>query len=260
MTASCDLVDSTVDEMLVERLKATTLDEELWQSALESTQKSTHKDVRRIENAIRAAERAQTAIVDNLKIMSLPELIKQMETSYATYGRDIERWRQELSELQQENRHRRVLIGARSVLEMVIARWNDVPCVSRRELFDALALRIEVSKVDLLYRRIVVCWRDGTESSVVVAHQRPTMPWSPNDLQRLQTMVESSAEQVDILKAFPGMKWRSIQNRYAYRFGGRRWFAGYKGLRKYGRDVRWQDTEEYRQEMLAQNPTSPVLS
>jgi len=260
LTAACDLVDRTVDEMLVERLKATTLDDELWQSALESTQKSTHKDVRRIENSIRAAEQAQAAIVDNLKIVSLPELIKQMEASYATHGRDIERWRAELTELQQDNRHRRVLIGARPVLEMVIARWNDVPRVSRRELFDALALRIEVSKVDLLYRRIIVYWRDGTESSVVVAHQRPTMSWSPTDLQRLQTMVENSADQVDILKAFAGMKWRSIQNRYAYRFGSGRWFAGYKGQRKYGANVRWQDTEEYRQEQLAQNPASPVLS
>ena len=73
-------------------------------------------------------------------------------------------------------------------------------------------------------------------------------------------MVESSADQVDILKAFAGMKWRSIQNRYAYRFGGERWFANYKGQRKYGTNVRWQDTEEYKQEQLAQNLTSPVLS
>ena len=179
LTAACDLVDKTVDEMLVERLNATTLDEELWQSALESTHKSTHKDVRRIENAIRAAERAQAAIVDNLKVVSLPELIKQMETSYATHGRDIERWRQELTELQQDNRHHRVLIGARPVLEMVIARWNDVPRTSRRELFDALAVRIEVSKVDMLYRQIVVCWRDGTSpvspshSSAPISRGRP---------------------------------------------------------------------------------------
>jgi len=260
LTAACDLVDKTVDGVLMERLKATTLDDDLWQSALESTQKSTHKEVRRLENAIRAAERAQAAIVDNLKIVSLPELIRQMEMSYATHGRDIERWRQELTELQQDNRHRRVLVGARPVLEMVIARWSDVPCVSRRELFDALALRIEVSKVDMLYRRIVVCWRDGTESGVIVAQQRPNISWSPADLQRLQTMVENSADQVDILKAFAGMKWRSIQNRYAYRFGSGRWFAGYQGQRKYGPNVRWQDTEEYRQEQLAQNPTSGVLS
>jgi hypothetical protein len=260
LTIASDMLDRTVDEMLVERLKATTLDEDLWQSALESTQKSPHKEVRRIENAIRAAERAQAGIVDNLKVVSLPELIKQMEMSYAAHGRDIERWRAELTELQQDNRHRRVLIGARPVLDMVIARWSDVPRTSRRELFDALALRIEVSKVDMLYRRITVCWRDGSQSSVVVAQQRPNISWSPTDLQRLQQMVENSADQVDILRAFAGMKWRSIQNRYAYRFGNGRWFANYRGQRKYGPNVRWQDTEEYRQEQSAQNPTIAALS
>ena len=260
LTAVCDLVDRTVDELLIERLKATTLDEELWQNALESTQKSTHKDVRRIQTAIRTAERTQASIVENLKIVSLPELIRQMEMSYVTHGRDIERWRQELTELQQDNQHRRVLEGARPVLEMVITQWRNVTRASRRELFDALAVRIEISKVDMLYRRIVVCWRDGSESSVVIAQQRPNIAWSPADLQRLQTMVENSADQVDILRAFAGMKWRSIQNRYAYRFGNGRWFAAYHGQRKYGPNVRWQDTEAYRQEQLAQNPTSALLS
>lgn len=47
MTIATELVDSAVDRMLLERLNATTLDEEIWQRALESTQQSSHVDVRR---------------------------------------------------------------------------------------------------------------------------------------------------------------------------------------------------------------------
>jgi hypothetical protein len=244
MTLATELVDSAVDLMLLERLEATTLDEEVWQRALESTHQSSHVDVRRIENAIRAAERAQSAIVENLKVMALPELVKQMEASYAAHEQDIARLRRELAELQQGNHHQQVLLEARPVLETVIARWRDVPRTSRRELFDAFAQRVIVSKIDMIHRRVTVCWRDGSESSEVVKPPRRNFSWSPDELERMRQMVENSANQVDLLKAFAGVTWRNLQERYAYHFGDGRWFAGYTGQRKYGKHIRWQDTEE----------------
>jgi DNA invertase Pin-like site-specific DNA recombinase len=256
MTLASEPVDCAVDRMLLERLEATTLDEEVWQRALASTHQSSHVDVRRIENAIQAAQRAQGGIVENLKVVALPELVRQLEASYAAHEQDIARLRRELADLQQDNRHQRVLLEARPVLETVIARWNDVPRASRRELFDAFAQRIVVSKIDMIHRRVTVCWRDNSESSDVVKPQRRNFAWSPDELDRLRQMVENSTDQVELLKAFDGVTWRNLQERYAYHFGAGRWFAGYTGQRKYGKHTRWQDTEEFKREQQAQIPAT----
>jgi DNA invertase Pin-like site-specific DNA recombinase len=260
MTIASESVDSAVDRMLLERLEATTLDEEVWQRALESTHQSAHVDVRRIENAILTAERAQSAIVENLKVVALPELVRQMEASYAAHEQDITRLRRELADLQQDNRHQQVLLEARPVLETVIARWRDVPRTSRRELFDAFAQRIVVSKLDMIHRRVTVCWRDGSESSEVVKPLRRNFSWSPDELDRLRQMVENSADQVELLKTFAGVTWRNLQERYAYHFGDGRWFVGYNGERKYGKHVRWHDTEEFRWEQQAQIPVTAACA
>jgi hypothetical protein len=60
-------------------------------------------------------------------------------------------------------------------------------------------------------------------------------------------------DQMDLLKAFDGVTWRNLQERYAYHFGDGRWFVGYSGQRKYGKHTRWQDTEEFKQEQEAAN-------
>ncbi|MBZ0286838.1 MAG: hypothetical protein K8I30_04435, partial [Anaerolineae bacterium] len=127
---------------------------------------------------------------------------------------------------------------------------RDVPRTSRRELFDAFAQRIVVSKIDMIHRRVTVCWRDGSESSEVIKPLRRNFSWSPDELDRLRQMVEDSTDQVDLLKAFDGVTWRNLQERYAYHFGDGRWFAGYTGQRKYGKYTRWQDTEEFKQEQI----------
>jgi hypothetical protein len=260
MTLASEPVDSAVDRMLLERLKATTLDEVVWQRALASTHQSSHVDVRRIENAIQAAQRAQSGIVENLKVVALPELVRQLEASYAAHAQDITRLHRELADLQQDNHHQQVLLEARPVLETVIARWRDVPRTSRRELFDAFAQRIVVSKIDMIHRRVAVCWRDGSESSEVVKPQRRNFAWSPDELDRLREMVENSTDQVDLLKAFADVTWRNLQERYAYHFGDGRWFAGYTGQRKYGKHTRWQDTEEFKQAQQAQIPVTAACA
>jgi hypothetical protein len=94
----------------------------------------------------------------------------------------------------------------------------------------------------------------------VVKPPHRNFSWSPDELERLRQMVEDSTDQVDLLKAFHGVTWRNLQERYAYHFGDGRWFAGYTGQRKYGKHTRWQDTEEFNQEQQAQIPATAAYA
>ncbi len=66
LTITARYVDEAIDELLLERLQATTVDEEAWQQAVDSTQSGTYMEVRRLENAIRTREDAQQSILENL--------------------------------------------------------------------------------------------------------------------------------------------------------------------------------------------------
>lgn len=211
ITLASEPVDSAVDRMLLERLEATTLVDEVWQRVLESRHQSSHVDVGRIENPIQVAQHAQRGIFENLKVVALPELVRQLEASYAAHEQDMERLRRELAELQQGNHHQQVLLEACPVLETVIALWRDVPCTSRRELFDPFAQCIVVSKIDMIHRRITVCWRDDSESSEVIKPLRRNFSWSQDELERLRQMVESSADQVDVLRCNVAQPSRTLR-------------------------------------------------
>ena len=158
-------VDCTIDALLLERLKATTIDEAAWEQAVASSQKNSHGEIRRLQTALRNTEDAQRGIVENLKMITHPDLVKQLQESCIAHEHHLERLRTELSHVQADKGHRRLLLEARPVLEMVVARWDEVAQEDRRELFDAFAVRAIVNRPDTITRTIGVVWRDGTETT-----------------------------------------------------------------------------------------------
>lgn len=241
-------VDRTIDALLLERLKATTIDEAAWEQAVSNSQKSSHGDVRRIQNTIRSTEDAQRGIVQNLKMITHPDLVQQLQATYIANEHELERLHAELSYAQADKGHRRLLSEARPVLEMVVARWNEVAPEDRRELFEAFAERAIVNRPDFITRTISVVWRDGTETTRTMHRDaRYQFAWSEAEYARLRAMVESGADQVALLRAFPGASWRTLRELFAYHFGSAAWRAAYKGKKsKYGARVRWDQTDEYR--------------
>jgi hypothetical protein len=256
LTVTARYIDEAIDELLLERLQATTVDEEAWQQAVDSTRSGTHMEVRRLENAIRTREDAQQSILENLQSVAHPDLVKRLEDSYIVNDQEIKRLQAELEEARVARNDNTFVLEARPVLETVIRRWDEVERVYRRDLFDGLAERVMVSKIDLIYRCVTVHWRDSSQSSRRIKPDNFYISWTQDELETLREMIESSAPQVDILRRFPGPTWRAIQERYAYHFNNKRYFAGYNGERKYGKKTRWQDTEEFTQEQESQIPVS----
>jgi DNA invertase Pin-like site-specific DNA recombinase len=246
-------MDKVINDLLLERLKATTIDEESWQKALAATQQTGHHDLQRIRGDIRAAERAQAAILENLKMLQHPDMVRNLEASYSAKAREIERLRSELAELESGRRETHTLLESRPVLDMIIARWQDVPRDKQRELFEALATHATCNQVDDVQREVVVHWRDDTTTSHIFRWgDGKRFHWSKAELERMREMVEAGRPQWEILKAFPHWRWEGIASRYAQHFApGRKFVPCYKGEKKYPYSATWYDTEEYKQEQAA---------
>ena len=242
--------------MLLERLEATTINDEVWQEALETTEHSGHSEKRRIEQEIRSAERAKQHILDNLKALSNPSIVKNMEASYEANEREIERLTSELEKLASSDQQQHILMEARPVLQTVIDHWQDVPGDKRRELFESFAHRILVRRVETFYREITVQWRDTTETRYKLTRGSKRFYWGKQALKRLQEMIEDGVAQVDIMREFPMLQWKDIQKRYSYHFGNGSFAPYYSGEKTYPIHFTWYDTEEAKAEQSAQTLVS----
>ncbi|MFQ3658743.1 MAG: recombinase family protein [Anaerolineae bacterium] len=247
-------VDTVVDQLLLERLQATTVDDEAWKTALGDAEQGSFADLRRIRQAIKSAERTRQIILDNLKTVSTPAIVKNLEASFEANERELERLQLELTQTQASDERKGVLLEARPVIERVIAHWDVVPRPQRRELFEGFAHHIKISRVDRITKRLIVCWRDGTTSETTIRRPDVRHAWERADLEKLHEMIENNVDQVDIMRAFPEATWRNIIDRYTYHYR-RGWLKSYTGERKYRyrSKVRWVDTEAYRTEQ-AGNP------
>jgi hypothetical protein len=242
------IVDEIVDAMLLERLKATTIDEEVWQTALTSLDHGDHAEVRRLEAAIRQSEIAQDNLIASLTTLSHPEMVERAEARYKALEAEVEALRAELARLKSGKNRRINLAKAKPVLETVIARWDDVPRQERRSLFEAFASHIHLSKITRHTKTVTVHWRDGSTTSKNATHKSKGYFWEEDALEQLRAMVEGDADQWEILKAFPDYTWKALQERYAYQFGNGRWRTDYAGHKPYGRYTRWRSTEECKAE------------
>ena len=88
---SAHWLDDAIDNLLLERLRSTTIDETAWNTAVESTREDGHAEVRRIEAEIRGAERAKAAILKNLKSLQNPAIVRELEASYEAQERETQR-------------------------------------------------------------------------------------------------------------------------------------------------------------------------
>ncbi|MDL1900532.1 recombinase family protein [Anaerolineae bacterium CFX9] len=252
------ILDALIDEMLLERLRATTIDESAWAAALASFENVDQAEVRRFKAAIRQAETAKDNIIASLGLLSNAEMVARAQAHFEKADYEIANLRIELARIESGKQRSRSLIEARPALEMVIARWDDVPSEEKRALFEAFAYYIKVSKISRHTKQAVVYWRDGTTSRRSTTHKSLGYFWEEEDLEKLRAMVEGDVDQWIILRTFPDYTWKALQERYAYKYGNGRWRSEYAGNKPYGRYTRWRGTEEFKDPNLqaAQGVTS----
>lgn len=217
------LVDDLVDDMLRERLQATTVDEDAWKVALASVQTVDQADLRRIKATIRQAEATKDNLIASLGMLSNPDMVHRAEARYEAAEREITALQAELKHHQAAAQQPARLIDARPALERVITHWDQFPRDEKRGLFEAFAHFVHIHKQDRNTKIITVYWRDGSTSTRSISY--PGYFWEPEDLEQLRQMIDSDADQWEILHAFPDYNWRALKERYRYHFGKDHWLA-----------------------------------
>src|SRR5215468_1251286 len=79
-------------------------------------------------------------------------------------------------------------------------------------------------------------------------------------MEKLRAMIEAGIDQWEILRTFPDYTWRSLQERYAFKFGNGCYPTTYTGKKPYNRKARWCDTAAYQAEQFAFSTDVPQLA
>ncbi|MBZ0305729.1 MAG: hypothetical protein K8I82_06645 [Anaerolineae bacterium] len=251
--------------MLLERLRATTLDETLWTQALMTTQQGNYEEIRRLENAIKREKQAQDNIIASLGRLTHPEMVDRAQAQYEAAERRIEALKAEVAEVRSTRRREQTLLHARPALKRIAEHWDTVPSNERLNIFQEFARFVRITKLSRATKRIEILWKDGTTSHHDVIRESRGFFWDDEDIEKLKELIESRAPQAEILKAFPDCSWKILRDRYMYHFGkGRRFteiynvFGGKKrNERRYRVNDRWENTDEYKAEMAQSLEVAP---
>jgi len=237
------ILDGIVDRFLLERLKATSIDESSWLEAVNSSEQDDHSEVKRLENWIRSAEQTKSNIIVSLGVLTNPDMVARAQARYEASEREIAAFRKELNTLKADDTESLTLAHARPVVEEVVRRWSEVPSRERRLLFEAFAHYVHLSKESRGTKFLTVHWRDRTKTTERI--QLFGHLWDKQDVQELKEMVEGNIDQAIIMQRFPEDPWGVIQQRYSYHLNNGRFLASYSGVKKYTRATCWFDTPEY---------------
>lgn len=249
-------VDAVIDQMLVERIQTTTLDERLWQNALETVNHGGHEEIQRIEREIQTEKRSQDNIIASLGTLTNETMVRRAEAQFEAAERRVQMLEEQIEDLRSQRQRQRHLIQARPALERLVQNWERIPTEEKRNIFQDFAYEAQLTAVSSSRQRIMILWRDGSKSVEII--QRRTRFgrrfWDEYQHQRLVEMIEANCDQVDILRAFPDYSWNNLQKRYIRFKRVRYWPRDYAGHRPYKKETRWEDTKEYQLEQQGQNP------
>ncbi len=188
------ILDALIDEMLLARLRDTTIDEAAWAAALASFENVDQSEVRRLKAAIRQAETAKDNIIASLGLLSNAEMVARAQAHFEKADYEIANLRIELARIESGKQRSRSLVEARPALELVIARWDDVPSEEKRALFEAFAHYIKVTKVTRHTKHVTVFWRDGSTSMRSTTHKCNGYFWDEPELGALREMIDSHVD------------------------------------------------------------------
>ena len=105
-------LDEMVDEMLLERLQATDIDEDAWQTALHEMEDSERSDLRRIQQSLREVEKTKENLLTSLSTLSDTEMIERIQSRYIRAKQQAEALQVELMQVAETDSYWRSLKDA----------------------------------------------------------------------------------------------------------------------------------------------------
>ena len=233
-------LDAIIDELLRARLAATRLDPALWDAARAALETGAADPGALLRDQLASEARRKANLKLSLNTLGHPDLIREAEAQYAGACARIAQLEAELAGVQDRQTAVADLTDAQAALGELLDRWAETEPRERRDLLEVLSERRVLSREGRMHKRITIAWCDGTSTTQVIGNYGRGQCWSAADSATVKAMIEAHADQVEILRALPGYRWRNILDYYSRTFNqGKR--PDWRGEKLYNQDTRWED-------------------
>lgn len=212
-------VDETITDLLREKLRLT-FDASIWEQALASFEEEFTKERRRKVAQLSSLERVMESLIAGLDILSNPEMIKAVQSRYEEAQAERTRLVSDLQTIENEAEHLSSVHLLKKTCGPALGNWEHLSRENKRVILHAFIDRIEAYPIRQHVVRFVIRWRDGGMDEVTLTKSNTVgTTWFPNEIERLLSLVDAGASQIEIAQSFPTRKWELIRFKF-YRLRG----------------------------------------
>ncbi len=228
----CDYFDKIIDEMLFAKLQAT-FEPELWDDVLHATDDDFHKEHRLLQHQLHTVEQKMASLLDNFSYVQSKTLAQALERQYSDHEQEKVRLERKLCDLQQRIDQQGSLIELARKIDNVLQKWQGLGVLEKRGVAQMFIRKIVVTKAEEhRIAQVVIQWKDDSTDEFILPYRSNTWElWSPNEVGRLQQLIQEEADQVSIAAALPNRSWQAIRIKVYEILGERQFHISPKPIR-----------------------------
>jgi hypothetical protein len=203
-------IDEAVATRFKQRLTAT-FDTEQWTAAVQDTQQLAERErkIKRLE--LHSLNEERQNLILNLRTLTVPYLIQEVETRFKQVEKERERLERELVRIDQDHQRQITLEQAVRLFQQAASDWDNLTQDERRNILTLFIDRIEASNYSRSGEmQLFVYWRDGSEDQIQLWHKPHSRHWSMQKVEHLLRLVDAGSSQLEIASAFPDLQWSQI--------------------------------------------------
>jgi hypothetical protein len=217
-------IDEAIEALLQEKLRAT-FDTDVWDATL-----ATFNDAHAGERKRRQAQLTALRTVMDNQIASLDHLTNQemvavVQRRYEEAKAEYNRLSAEIVSADEEASKVKQVYALKHTCGPALERWATLSRDEKRILLDAFITQIEAISVSRYELEVTIHWRDGQADTFTLRSQptneqfRAKHYWLASETQRLFSLLDAGATQLELAAAFPARKWVEIRSKVRHERG-----------------------------------------
>ncbi len=205
-------IDGAIVARFKQRLEAT-FQIDTWTQAIKDSEQLVEKDRKLKRLQLNSLNGDMQNLVASIGTLSDPLFIQEVENRHKQMQRERERLTRELANLDQEHHKQITMEQAYALFRDTVAAWDVMTQDEHRNVLSLFIKSIEATDYSRSGdMRLIIQWRDGNSDEIKIWHKSKAPHWTVENVEKLLSLFDSGASQLEVAAAFPELKWYQIYN------------------------------------------------
>ncbi len=207
-------IDEAIAQLVRNKLGETFSASE-WDRTIAVFEKNYVKNKKQQHQHLKRLEEVMGNLISSLGNLTNTQMILATQQKYEAIQEEHNRLTTSLAEDDSEAKRMRKLKELRDKCGPALENWERLNDEEKRAIINAFVFCVEATPTKGQGLHLKVRWRDNGFDELHLRRQSRTgLFWTPDEIERLHTLVASGAGQIEIASAFPDRIWKVIKGKY----------------------------------------------